>query len=124
MLRMARDVTLHLDDFGRQAFDRFTTRRSRSAAAAVTTASLYYLADRESGRPGWAVPSFGVDVDRPASTLSVRLDDATWAALAEEAKRQGVPEETLAVHAVLYFLADLESGRLAGLLEDALEEPE
>jgi hypothetical protein len=50
------------------------------------------------------------------------LDDATWRALAEEAQRQSVRAETLAVHAVLYFLADLDSGRLAGLLEDALED--
>jgi hypothetical protein len=28
------------------------------------------------------------------------------------------------MHAVFYFLADLESGRLVGLLEDALENAE
>jgi hypothetical protein len=58
------------------------------------------------------------------STLRVRLDEDTWKALDEEAARQGVSADTLAVHAVLYFLADLDSGRLADLLGKALEESE
>jgi hypothetical protein len=124
MLSMSKDVTLHLDEFGRQGLERFTRRRSGSAAAAVTTASLYYLADRESGRPGWRIPPFGEGIAAEASSLSVTLDDATWAALAEEAERQVVTTEALARHALLYFLADLDSGRLADLLEETLEESE
>ena len=120
---MGKDVTLPLDRFGLRALERFATCRSRSADAAVRTASLYYLADRESGRTAWRVPRFE-GRDRRVPGLNVSLDDATWAALAEEAERQGVTPETLAVHAVLYFLADLDSGRLTGLVEDALEEIE
>jgi hypothetical protein len=120
---MPRDVKLHLDEFGRLAFERFTTRRKGSAAAAVRTACLYYLADRESGRPAWRASRFAPEPPL-GSTLHVRLDDATWAALAEEAQDQGVTLDELALHAVLYFIADLHSGRLAGLLEEALEELE
>jgi hypothetical protein len=121
---MSRDVTLRLDEFGREAFDRFMTRRGRSAASAVTTASLYYLADRDSGRAGWRVPRFDEGNGARAATVTVTLDDATWTALAEEADRQGVTGEAVAVHALMYFLADLESGYLAGRIEEALEEPE
>jgi hypothetical protein len=120
---MSRDVTLAVGEFGREAFDRFTELRTGSAESAMTTAALYYLADRDSGRAGWPVPSFGADGDRDASTMNVTLDDVTWAALVEEAERQGVTPETLGVHALLYFLADFDSGRVADRLGDELEEP-
>jgi predicted DNA-binding ribbon-helix-helix protein len=118
---MTRVVTLQLDEFGQRAFERSTRRRNRSAATAVRTACLYYLADRDSGRTAWRAPKFAAE-PQPAARLQVSLDDATWAALAEEAERQGVTAETLALHALVYFLADLESGRVAGLLEEALED--
>ena len=121
---MSTDVRLALGDFGRDALERFTQCHTNSAPAAVTTASLYYLGDRESGRPGWPVPSLGVDAGQAAFTMNVALDDATWRALAEEAERQRVRPETLAVHALLYFLADFDSGRVADRLKDPLEESE
>jgi hypothetical protein len=118
---MSRDVSLHLDKFGQRALARFARGRDGSEAAAVRTASLYYLSDRDSHRPTWQVPKFATGEGSEA-TLSVRLDDHTWRALDDEAGRQGVTPEILAVHAVMYFLADLDSGRLAELLESALED--
>jgi predicted DNA-binding ribbon-helix-helix protein len=118
---VTREVTLHLDEFGQRAFERLTMHRKGSADAAVRTACLYYLADRDSGRPTWRAPRFAPEPPL-GSPLHVQLDDATWDALAEEAREQAVTVEQLALHAVVYFLADLDSGRLAGLLEDALEE--
>jgi hypothetical protein len=43
--------------------------------------------------------------------MRVGVDDETWAALEEEGRRQGLDTELLAEHALLYFLADLDSGR-------------
>lgn len=121
---MSKDVTLHLDEFGQRALERFTKRRTGSAATAVTTAALYYLGDRESGRPGWRIPPFGEGIAADASSLNVTLDDVTWAALADEAERQAVTIDALARHALLYYLADLDSGRLADRLEESVEESE
>lgn len=81
---------------------------------------MYYLADRETDRLAWRAPRF-MDRSDASGSLTVELDDATWRAVSEEALRQGVATEALATHAVIYFLADLDSGRVAGLLEDALE---
>jgi hypothetical protein len=120
---MTKDVTLHLGPFGQQALERFAQRREASAAGAVRTAALYYLADRDAGRPGWRVPAFDVRAD-PLPVLNVELDDDTWSAVREEAARQSVEPEDLAVHAVLYFLADVDSGRLADLLGEALDDAE
>ena len=44
--------------------------------------------------------------------LAVPLDEFGAQALSEEAARQGVPVEQLAAHAVSYYLADLDSGRI------------
>jgi hypothetical protein len=45
--------------------------------------------------------------------LSVHLDAFGWGRLSEEARRQGIGESELAAHAILYYLADLDSGRLS-----------
>ena len=117
---MTRDVTLHVDEFGQQALERFTRRGEGAMARAVRMASIYYLNDRETRRPAWRVPRLTAD-SHPTGHLQVELDDMTWRALSEEADRQGVPTDLLAMHALLYFLADIDSGRVATLLEDALE---
>jgi hypothetical protein len=118
---MTRDVTLNLDEFGRQALSRFAQGGDGSLTKAAEMASLYYLGDRDSGRPAWRVPRFSA-APEPREDFHVEFDDATWEALSREAEAQNVAPETLAVHAVLYLLADVDSGRLAGSLADRLDE--
>jgi hypothetical protein len=121
---MSEDVTLNLDEFGQEALASVAgSGRRGSVAAAVRTALLYYLADRDAGRPAWRVRATGSD-SRFTRRLRVKLDEDTWRALAGEAGRQGATPGALAVHAVMYYLADLDSGRLAASLKDALENPE
>ncbi len=108
---MTKSMTLRLDPFGQQALSEFAEEHSDSASAVVRTASVYYLADRDSGRSAWRIPRFmrnAPDVDG----FDVDLDDDTWAALKQEAGDQGVDPSRLAEHALLYFLADLDEGRL------------
>ena len=120
---MTRNVTLHLDTFGQESLDRLMHEGEGSPASAFRTAALYYLADRDSGRPAWRAPRF--QSKRPSGEgLRVVFDDDTWAALGDEAGRQNVETAELAVHALLYFLADLDSGRLAEILEKTLEDSE
>jgi hypothetical protein len=120
---VTRDVTLQVDDFGQHALERFTRRSESSMANAVRMASIYYLNDRDSRRPAWRVPDLAGE-SQPSRRLRIELDDATWAALSAEADRQGVPTDLLALHALLYYLADIDSGRVAALLEDVLENNE
>jgi hypothetical protein len=120
---VTRDVNLALGEFGQRGLERFARGRRRSADAAVKTAALYYLADRESERAGWRVPSF-LASSNDVPVLGVTLDDETWSAIVEEAERQAVTPEAVAVHAVVYFVADLDSGRLAEALAEALGENE
>ena len=120
---MTRNVTLHLDEFGQQSLDRLMHEGEGSPAAAFRTAALYYLADRDSGRAAWRAPRFRSRTPS-GEGLRVVFDDDTWASLGEEAERQNVETEELAVHALLYFLADFDSGRISDILEKALEEDE
>jgi hypothetical protein len=52
----------------------------------------------------------GVREDRG---VTVRLEGFAWEALEQESTRVGVPIEDLVAFAVLYYLADLDSGRIA-----------
>jgi hypothetical protein len=121
---MTRNVTLHLDEFGQQSLDRLMHEGEGSPAAAFRTAALYYLADRDSGRPAWRAPRFRSSKAPSSGGLRVVFDDDTWDALSEEAQRQNVATEELAVHALLYFLADFDSGRISDILEQALGDDE
>jgi predicted transcriptional regulator len=117
---MTKSMTLHLDPFGQRALSEFAEERRDSASAVVRTASLYYLADRDSGRPAWRVPRFQRDPQR-GDGFDVNLDDDTFAALRQEAAGQGVDPSRLAEHALLYYLADLDGGHLAERIGGAVD---
>ncbi len=51
--------------------------------------------------------------DAAMRSLAVPMEAFTWEALEEESARLGVSVEDLAAFAVLYYLADLDSGRIA-----------
>jgi hypothetical protein len=117
---MTRRVTVHLDKFGQRSLERLVEGGGGTSATAFRTAALYYLAQRGDGaRPSWRAPRFRQSPQRPPG-LRVVFDDDTWDALDEEADRQGVPTEELAVHALIYFLADFDRGAVADALRDSL----
>ena len=115
-------LKLQLDNFGRDALNEFVRRRRDSRSATVRIAALYYLADRKGGRPAWHVPRRATARGESFS-VTVRLDEETWRALNDEADRQHVSAAELTRHAVLYFLADVDSGRVGARLERALSDP-
>jgi hypothetical protein len=49
----------------------------------------------------------------PARGITLRLDDFAWEAIQHESTRLKVSEEELIAYAVLYYLADVDSGRIA-----------
>lgn len=114
-------VRLELDDFGNEALEA-QVRRGSTRGAVIRTATRYYLSDRRSGRLAWRPPLFVRSGEQAASAITnVDLDEDTMEALEEQAQRHGVAAHRLAEHALLYFLADLDSGRAAERLGYALE---
>ena len=51
-----------------------------------------------------------------AKRIEIGFGDFTWSRLEKEASRQDVSVEELVTHAVLYFLADLDSNRIARIV--------
>jgi hypothetical protein len=123
--QMGRDLTRHTEPFGHAALEAYARRHGTSELSVVRMAVLYYLADREADRHAWRVPRFvRRRATRSASVeeLLGALDPETVAAVEEEALKQGVSASILASHAVLYFLADADSGRLAGRVGETIDE--
>jgi hypothetical protein len=57
--------------------------------------------------------------------LTIELNDFGYERAREEAERQGVSVEEVVTHAVMYYLADLDSGRAAArILREADAEAE
>lgn len=59
-----------------------------------------------------APPPGGEDLPQPRS-LTLQLDQFAWESIRQESARLGVSEEELVRFAVLYYLADVDSGRIA-----------
>ena len=83
----------------------------------------YYLSDKGSGRPGWKYPSF-MRGKAPGATVEVELsvDEDVWGSFEREAEAQAVSTERLAEHAVLYFVAEINSGRATLRILDDLDD--
>jgi hypothetical protein len=112
-------VPLALDEFGASALEGHAERFSVSPGELAGRAARYYLADLGSGRLALRVPRFEEAREKPSMQLTVELDDDGGRELEAEATRQGVSVEALLEHAILYFLADVDSGRAEWrILED------
>jgi hypothetical protein len=46
-------------------------------------------------------------------SLALQLDEFAWEAIQHESTRFAISEEELVAYAVLYYLADVDSGRIA-----------
>jgi hypothetical protein len=55
----------------------------------------------------------GDDRAPSARKVTLRFDGFAWDAITQEADRLGISREELARFSVLYYLADLDSGRIA-----------
>lgn len=115
---VVRSVVLGLDRFGRETVANAADRHSVRPGELLSSAALYYLAERGGGRFATAIPRFvrpGPREEAPDSRLGAELDleGAAWEALERAAKEQGVDLPTLITHAAMLYVADLESGRVA-----------
>jgi hypothetical protein len=99
--------------------------RGKPSSASAERAIRCYLNDKDSRGPGWAYPSFLRD-RRPVRGVQVNLDiDAgLWQSLSGEAIEQGVSTQQLLEHAVLYFAAEDNAGRVTERIIEDLEDPD
>ncbi|HYJ00220.1 MAG TPA: hypothetical protein VEX36_11185 [Thermoleophilaceae bacterium] len=119
-----RSVRLALGRLWLEAVVPATDAGHADPAAAVRQAVYYYLSDAGSGRAGWTHPRFGRGAEQTGPTIevAVTVDEGSWQAFVGEAANQGVSVDELVRHALLYFAADLDAGRVAArILDDQAE---
>jgi hypothetical protein len=116
---MMKSVNVRLDRFGHEAFEEHLRATGESESDALDVAVRYYLGDAGSDRVAWKVPRKMTRAD-PADEVEVQVDDGLHEQLRRESRRQHVSPDTLAMHALMYYLADLDSGRAAARLGDAI----
>jgi hypothetical protein len=100
--------------------------RGNSSSQTAERAIRAYLNDGAEPGPGWAYPSF-LRGRKPVDGVRLRLDldGELWHELSQEAAKQGVSDQQLLEHAVLYFAAEDHAGRVTErILEDLEEDPE
>jgi hypothetical protein len=121
LLRLQRLLLLSLEEFGASTLEAEAERYSVTPAELGRHAVGYYLSDRDSGRMAFRVSRLPGGAPRePALELKLELDPDTWRELDDEAERQQVSVERLLEHAMMYFLADLDAGRVEWrMLEDS-----
>jgi hypothetical protein len=119
-----RSVVVSLGSFAREALAAVHMNGSETATS-VVRAIRVYLNDKDSGEPGWAYPSLRRERQQPTEggDLELRVDEDLWQQLEEEAVGQRVTPQQLIEHAVLYFTAEIDAGRITRrILEDVGEE--
>jgi hypothetical protein len=89
-------------------------------ALLVPGAVRFYLDERSDGREGWRYPSFLPPENGSVGGHVVYLDEALWDELRAEAAKQGVDPERLLQHAVFYYGAASDEGRLTELIAEEL----
>jgi hypothetical protein len=119
---LRRTETVSLGAFVVKSLGGASTEDPASLSSSLVQVIRYYLADQASGRDAWPYPSFlGNDGGGRMIDLRIDIDDAVWKAFSREAKRQGVATNQLLQHAVIYFIADRDAGRVTQRIVDDLE---
>lgn len=110
---MRRAVTVRLGALATDALSGQEGGGGHPEPADVLGAVSFYLNDKDRGRAGWRFPEFlrgtglGSKVD-----VALDIDNSLWRSLKIEAESQGVSVEQLVEHAVLYYAAELDAGRV------------
>jgi hypothetical protein len=116
-------VSVEVGEFAVEALAGEGGQGASHVPARVSRAIRIYLADRDSGRPGWRYPGFLKHPDTPVrARLELDVDDELWAEFEAEAGRQGISVEQLTEHAALYLAAEVNAGRITERILDGFEE--
>jgi hypothetical protein len=102
-------MRVHLGDLARTGLE---TRVGSDLPAAVNAALVYYVGKLASGRRPVPVPPFlaasRAEDAKSQAEVEVPVDERIEAVIYREASREGVTPDTLAHHAVLVYLAELD----------------
>lgn len=120
--RARRTVSVGLSQL---AFDGLAAPDRVSAGGRLLSAVRCYLGDRGANQAAWPYPAF-LRGSKPQIDVSLELEikDDLWHSFEAEAERQDVSPQQLLEHAVFYFVAELDAGRITQRILDDLEATE
>jgi hypothetical protein len=111
---MKEEIAITFDDFGWQALEERAAEQRISLEELLSLALGYYDSELPSGRAATGVPRFRrTPANGETRTLALEVEGGTMPRLEREAERRGVALEQVCEHAALFFLADLDSGKVA-----------
>jgi hypothetical protein len=114
-------ITVRLSEFAVTAL--VGEERGRELVlAALERAVWVYLNDSDTDRPGWRYPLFLRDKVTGVTEFQLDLEPSLRDALEDEAERQEVSLSQMATHAVLYYAAELNAGRVTERILDNTSE--
>ena len=120
---MSRELTLTFDQFGWQRLEAEVRRDGDETLDDVLSCAAAYLAaELPAGRAASLAPAFKPGGRGTPHEVRLEVSRDRWKRLEREAERQGVALERLLEHAALFYLADIDSGRLADRVLDRSEE--
>jgi hypothetical protein len=112
-IEVKRTLTLTFGRFGWTSLAAAARRERRSLEELISGAAAYLRSELGTSRSSLLVPPVAGPQPSRSSRIEVSLPAPAWQELAEEAGRQRVGLGRLLEHAALYYLAALDSGRLA-----------
>jgi hypothetical protein len=120
---MKRSVTTSIGSFASKALAVEGRSGSTPSSVSIERAIHCYLSDKESAESGWRFPAF-LRGREPVQAVELRVlvDEALWGSLEEEARRQEVDVRQMLEHAVLYFVAEVNAGRVTERILDDINE--
>ena len=116
-------MTVKLGDFASKTLAAEAMNGGEPRSASVERAIHCYLGDKGSAGPGWLFPAF-LRGREPVEAVELRLEieEGLWASLEDEASSQDVSVRQMLDHAVLYFAAEVNAGRVTERILDDFEE--
>ena len=108
-------VRIALGALAAEVLTRNSEMGDEGASEALLRAIRLYLRDRGDGGPTWSYPAFLAARQRVAASvteLEFSIDEGLWRDFENEAVTQEVEPERLLEHAIFYYAAELDAGRV------------
>ena len=113
-MNVALEISITFDEFGWSVLEGEARAEGLELDRLVSLACAYYKSELATERTATLVPRFDQSAaERETRLLELELDAQSLRLLEQEAEDQELELERLIEHAAIFYLADLDAGRVA-----------
>ena len=113
-MNVALEISITFDEFGWSVLEGEARAEGLELDRLVSLACAYYKSELATERTATLVPRFDQSAaERETRLLELELDAESLRLLEQEAEDQELELERLIEHAAIFYLADLDAGRVA-----------